>query len=158
MTTTPDPRRRNTARPFRRFRTGQYDACGNTASTPLLARQSMSLDPACPSNRAPQALSTSATCAIEQASPCTHPIRRAQIPIAHAAFVAPPHPPNPRFPPLEVFVRRPTVRAAPPVPAGIRKPSQQRSLTAYFSQACSEVLLVLGYQIELIRHPAQRRS
>ena len=46
MTTTPDPRRRKTARPFRWFRTGQDDACGNTASTPLLARQSMPLDPA----------------------------------------------------------------------------------------------------------------
>ena len=45
MTTTPDPRRRKTARPFRWFRTGQDDACGNTASTPLLARQSMPLDP-----------------------------------------------------------------------------------------------------------------
>jgi hypothetical protein len=45
MTTTPDPHCRKTARPFHWLRTGQDDACHNIASTPLLARQSVPLDP-----------------------------------------------------------------------------------------------------------------
>ena len=49
--------------------------------------------------------------------------RRAQIPIACAA---PSHVPTPRFPPLEVFVRRPPQPAAPSPAAGIRKPSHNR--------------------------------
>ena len=43
-------------------------------------------------------------------TPITHLIRGAQIPIAHAA---PPTCPLPRFPPLEVFGRRPPVCAEP---------------------------------------------
>ena len=46
MTATLDPRRRNTACLSRWLRSGNDDACRNTASTPLLTRQSMPLDPA----------------------------------------------------------------------------------------------------------------
>jgi hypothetical protein len=41
-----DPCRRKTARPFRWFRTGHDDACSNTASTTLLTRRSMPIEPA----------------------------------------------------------------------------------------------------------------
>ena len=44
-------------------------------------------------------------------TPFTHLIRCTQIPIAHAS---PPTCPLPRFPPLQVCVRRPPVCAAPP--------------------------------------------
>lgn len=52
----------------------------------------------------------------------------AQIPIAeHAARRGPPRVPNARFPPLEVFVRRPPEYVALSGGAGIRKPSQERT-------------------------------
>ena len=57
-------------------------------------------------------------------TPITHLIRGTQIPIAHAA---PPTYPLPRFPPLEVCVRRPRCAPRHRHGAGIRKPSQKRS-------------------------------
>src|SRR5207245_419614 len=57
----------------------------------------------------------------------------AQIPIAPE----PPTRPPPRFPPLEVFGRRPPVYAAPPSWAGIRKPSQERTLAARIDRRSS---------------------
>src|SRR5260370_6600480 len=73
------------------------------------------------------------------ATPSTNPLNRVGCP--RAPHLQRPNPHRaccttaahfPRFPPLEVFVRRPPERVAPPSWAGIRKPSQQETSACLF--------------------------
>ncbi len=113
VTTTPGPRRRKAARLLSWFSTGHHHARTDMPSMPLLPRQSSPDDPAMPlecgslvpanlvdrRHRPRRPLSVYRSVTVTPAARSRHP----------------PHRPNSRFPPVEVFGRRPSECAAPSV-------------------------------------------
>ena len=117
MTTTPGPRRRKAARLLSWFSTGHHHARTDMPSMPLLPRQSSPGDPAMPlecGSLVPANL-------VDRRHRPRRPLSvyrsvTVKSPIAPAARSRhPPHRPNSRFPPVEVFGRRPSECAAPSV-------------------------------------------